>query len=60
MRQEHAELPVDLEYEVSDTLKVAALVQCFRSRGHLGAQLDPLKRVAHGPWMEDVGVASPW
>ena len=51
---------MDLEYEASDTLKVAALVQRFRSRGHLVAQLDPLKRVAHGPWMEDVGVASPW
>lgn len=48
------------EFEVADTLKVAALVQQFRSRGHLVAQLDPLRRVQFGPWCGDVAVYSPW
>ncbi|KAK9809577.1 hypothetical protein WJX73_003787 [Symbiochloris irregularis] len=35
----------------TDSIKVAALVQLFRSRGHLSARLDPLERVAGGPWL---------
>ena len=48
------------EPELADTLKVAALVQRFRQRGHLVAQLDPLRRVTYGPWLGDIGKASPW
>lgn len=48
------------EVELADSLKIVALVQQFRSRGHLVAQLDPLRRVAYGPWFGDIGVASPW
>ncbi|KAK9810028.1 hypothetical protein WJX72_003602 [[Myrmecia] bisecta] len=46
--------------EVADTLKVAALVQTFRSRGHLAAQLDPLGRVRYGPWLSETGSATRW
>lgn len=48
------------EADIADTLKVAALAQLFRSRGHLVAQLDPLQRVSYGPWLGDIGIASPW
>lgn len=62
VQAEAAELPVSVskDADIGDTLKVAALVQHFRSRGHLVAQLDPLRRVPHGPWFGDVGVPSPW
>ena len=38
--------------EVADTLRVVRLLQAFRSRGHLAADLDPLKRQA-GPWFSE-------
>lgn len=41
--------------DVEDTLKLAALIRRFRSRGHLVAQLDPLKRTAGGPWLGPIG-----
>lgn len=48
-----AEAGQSVEDEVADTLQVAALVNRFRQEGHLLAQLDPLGRVPHGPWMTD-------
>ncbi len=40
----------------SDVLSLAALVNAFRSRGHLYARLDPLRRVPRGPWLaEELG-----
>eukprot|EP00878_Enallax_costatus_P032557 GHUV01035790.1.p1 GENE.GHUV01035790.1~~GHUV01035790.1.p1 ORF type:complete len:343 (+),score=85.48 GHUV01035790.1:708-1736(+) len=41
--------------DVEDTLKLAALIRRFRDRGHLIAQLDPLKRTAGGPWLGPIG-----
>jgi hypothetical protein len=41
--------------EVSDTLKVAACLRRFRSRGHLVSQLDPLQRTPGGPWLGPIG-----
>lgn len=41
--------------DVEDTLKLAAMIRRFRSRGHLVAQLDPLKRTAGGPWLGPIG-----
>ncbi|CAL5220687.1 g2736 [Coccomyxa viridis] len=38
--------------EVADTLRLVRLLQAFRSRGHLAADLDPLKRQA-GPWFKE-------
>lgn len=40
---------------VEDTLKLAALLRRFRDRGHLIAQLDPLKRTGGGPWLGPIG-----
>ena len=48
------------EAQLADTIKIVSLIQRFRSKGHLTAQLDPLKRVAYGPWMADIGISSPW
>jgi 2-oxoglutarate dehydrogenase complex dehydrogenase (E1) component-like enzyme len=42
--------------EVADTLRLVQLLQAFRSRGHLVADLDPLQR-ARGPWFTDTGSA---
>lgn len=44
---------------VDDTLKVARLIRLFRSRGHLAAQLDPLKRTPRGPWLSEDGSEGP-
>jgi hypothetical protein len=41
--------------EVEDSLKLAVLIRRFRSRGHLVAQLDPLKRTPGGPWLGPIG-----
>eukprot|EP00879_Flechtneria_rotunda_P031152 GHRR01034006.1.p1 GENE.GHRR01034006.1~~GHRR01034006.1.p1 ORF type:complete len:719 (+),score=247.47 GHRR01034006.1:550-2706(+) len=41
--------------DIEDTLKLAACIRRFRSRGHLIAQLDPLKRTAGGPWLGPIG-----
>ncbi|KAF6260765.1 thiamine diphosphate-binding protein [Scenedesmus sp. NREL 46B-D3] len=41
--------------DVEDTLKLAAHIRRFRSRGHLVAQLDPLQRTAGGPWLGPIG-----
>jgi 2-oxoglutarate dehydrogenase E1 component len=39
------------------TLVLASLVSAFRSRGHLHATLDPLRRTHRGPWLaEEAGV----
>ena len=38
--------------EVADTLRLVRVLQAFRSRGHLAADLDPLKRQA-GPWLKE-------
>ena len=46
---------IPLYVEVEDTLKLAALIRRFRSRGHLVAQLDPLKRTPGGPWLGPIG-----
>jgi 2-oxoglutarate dehydrogenase complex dehydrogenase (E1) component-like enzyme len=52
---------ISVEEEVANTLKIVALINRFRSRGHLVAQLDPLKRGRGlGPWMADAGVNTPW
>ena len=59
----HAQAEVDtpaVDYEVCDTLKVIALVQHFRSRGHLVAQLDPLQRVPYGTWPKDGEAQTNW
>lgn len=40
---------------VGDTLKLAACIRRFRSRGHLVSQLDPLGRTSGGPWLGPVG-----
>ncbi len=54
------ELGGRVEDEVADVLRVAGLVERFRREGHLLARLDPLGRVAHGPWMSDSpGSSSP-
>lgn len=37
--------------EVEAAVKVATLIERFRHRGHLCAQLDPLNRVSRGPWL---------
>jgi 2-oxoglutarate dehydrogenase complex dehydrogenase (E1) component-like enzyme len=50
-REGTADLPS--EDEVSDILRVVALVDMFRREGHLVARLDPLSRVRYGPWMSD-------
>ena len=50
----------DVEAQLADTIKIVSLIQKFRNKGHLAAQLDPLKRVAYGPWMADIGICSPW
>ena len=54
------ETAASLEHRMADTIKIVALIQKFRCKGHLTAQLDPLKRVAYGPWMADIGISSPW
>lgn len=40
--------------EVEDAVKIASLIERFRHRGHLCANLDPLGRVPRGPWMSEV------
>ena len=40
--------------EVADTLRLVQLLQAFRGRGHLAANLDPLRRT-RGPWFTDSG-----
>jgi hypothetical protein len=42
-------------HDLSDALKLAELIHRFRARGHLVAQLDPLRRCAGGPWVGPVG-----
>lgn len=42
--------------DLTDALKVAELIHRFKSRGHLVAQLDPLKRCAGGPWVGPIGM----
>jgi 2-oxoglutarate dehydrogenase complex dehydrogenase (E1) component-like enzyme len=38
------------------SIDLRLLIDCrFRSRGHLVAQLDPLKRTAGGPWLGPMG-----
>ena len=49
-----------VESQVADTIRIVNLIHKFRCKGHLTAQLDPLKRVAYGPWMADIGISSPW
>lgn len=49
----------ELEQEVRDAVKVTELVGEFRTRGHLCAQLDPLKRVKRGPWFSDLAQTRP-
>ncbi|CAG9461158.1 unnamed protein product [Pedinophyceae sp. YPF-701] len=44
--------------DVADTLRVARLVESLRNRGHLVAQLDPLRRVQRGPWLEELNGSS--
>ena len=44
---------IDAQLEISDTIKVAALINKIKSRGHSVAQLDPLRRVKYGPWMAE-------
>jgi len=39
--------------EVADTLRMVRLLQAFRSRGHLAADLDPLRRQASGPFFKE-------
>lgn len=41
--------------DVQDSLRLATLLRRFRSRGHLVAQLDPLRRTSAGPWLGPVG-----
>jgi hypothetical protein len=43
--------------EISDTLKLAACIRRFKSRGHLVSQLDPLGRTPGGPWLGPIGDA---
>lgn len=43
--------PLDLAAEVHDHTQVLTVLTQFRHRGHLLAQLDPLKRVPFGPWL---------
>lgn len=43
------------DVEIQDTLKLVQLIQAFRTRGHLVAQLDPLRRTRGGPWLGPVG-----
>ena len=45
--------------ELADTLCLLRLLQAFRSRGHLAANLDPLQR-QRGPWFREGLHASPW
>ena len=49
-----------MESQTADTIKIVGLIQQFRCKGHLTAQLDPLQRVEYGPWMADIGIQSPW
>ena len=46
--------------DVEDNLKVASLVHAFRSEGHLAAKLDPLQRVAQGPWLAETRQPTSW
>ena len=43
----------DTQLEVEDAMKIASLIERFRHRGHLCANLDPLGRVQRGPWMSE-------
>ena len=43
----------DVQAEVEDAVKIASLIERFRHRGHLCANLDPLQRVLRGPWMSE-------
>lgn len=47
------------EQDVRDTVKVAGLVGDFRVRGHLCANLDPLRRTKSGPWLSEVPCNQP-
>lgn len=47
------------EQDIRDTVKVAALVGDFRVRGHLCADLDPLRRTKSGPWLSEVPCNQP-
>jgi hypothetical protein len=43
------------DVHLEDTLRVVELIRRFRSRGHLVAQLDPLRRTPGGPWLGPIG-----
>lgn len=43
----------EIQREIEDAVKIASLIERFRHRGHLCANLDPLQRAQRGPWMSE-------
>ncbi|KIY95215.1 2-oxoglutarate dehydrogenase E1 component, partial [Monoraphidium neglectum] len=42
-------------HDVIDALKLSEMIHRFRARGHMMAQLDPLRRCKGGPWVGPIG-----